>query len=235
MKVRIETADDALATREMRVGITWRGNVEIAIGEKTVSFLPGHAVEIWRVLQGEKEAAEVPYVRHGLVDGQGKARIWYEEKTDRFRWKLGLSDGTRVVMDANEALAVAWAIEGMAPMSLWVRHVATESAPKPVWVLSSRRVLAGDCAETKESEMIGGGEEVFASRESATDNVREVLRVLVNEAYSESYWDNSERNVDDILDEIIDQCYELSGSTYWRHDGQTQSFEVKLSEREIRP
>ena len=241
MKVRMETADNVVETREMKVVSSWRGDVAIELGEKIFSFLPGHAVEIWRVILGAKKDAEVPYVRHGLVDSNGVARIWYEV-TDGYKWNLGLSDGTRVVMDENEACALAWALKRCVEDTMFQQKADgaqfefTETKTSTsVWVLSCRRILTGDCAGTKVSYRIGGHEEVYLSRTSAMENVREFIRPLVNEAYSESYWDNCERDVDDILDEIMDKCCEISGDTYWRHDGQTQSFEVKLSEREVKP
>lgn len=53
---------------------------------------------------------------------------------------------------------------------------------------------------------------------------------VVNEAYSESYWDsNPDVSVDGIIDSIMDRPPTvIDGTQYWTHDGQTQSFEVKL-------
>ena len=146
-------------------------------------------------------------------------------------------DEFSVVLDANEALALSWAIEGQVSMEIWGAHnwgraVVTEN-PDFVWVLSCRQILTGDCAETTASEGLGGYERVYLKRSDAIDNVREFMRPLVNGAYSESFWGNCDRNVDDFLDEIAEGYCEVEGVACWHHDGQSRSFEVTLAKREV--
>jgi len=241
MKVLVETADNAVETMEMKVVSSWSGNVAIAIEEKIFSFLPGHAVEIWRVLQGDKESKEVPYVRHGLVYSKGIARIFYEG-TDGCKLNLCLSHGLRVVMDANEAYALAWALRRCVEDALFEHRADgaqfefTETKTlTSVWVLTSRRLDAVESDKNPFSECLGGWEEIFLSRASADDRVRDFIRHLVKESYSEAYWENHKGSVDDIVKHVLENSEDIDGVTFWRHDGNNESFEVKLAEREVNP
>lgn len=239
MEVNVETVSKAVFCEKMNVSSSYTGEIRLSFGDNAFFFDPKDAVEVWRVLKGEKEHAEVQYVRHGLFDTAGKACIKYEE-SDGFKWKLGFADYFCVVLDANEALALAWAIEGQVSMVIWGAVKAPGNAvpcetPKEVWVLSSRVLLTGDCAENVDSERLGGFERVFVDRESAMDNVREFLRDLVNESYPESHWENNpDLKVDDILDDIMkDRPRVLPGTQYWTYDGLSKSFEVRLSKRNV--
>lgn len=214
-------------------GVSTDGN-----GDFDVIVSPAGAVELWRCLTGEKDNVSARI--NGTWDPLFLA--YYDDSKTWAMFTARDRGHVLAKLDANEAYALAWALKRCVEDALFQQEADgfqfafTETKTRTsVWVLSCRRILTGDCAETNGSEMIGGYEEVYLSRTSATENVREFIRPLVNEAYSESYWDNCERDVDDILDEIMDKCCELSGNTYWRHDGQTQSFEVKLAEREVNP
>jgi len=214
-------------------GISTDGN-----GDFEVIVSPAGAVELWRCLTGEKEyvSARINGTRDQLF------LAYYDESTT---WAMFTERNRGIALaklDANEAYALAWALKRCVEDALFqqeadgAQFAFTETKTRTsVWVLSCHRIVTGDCAETNESDRISGYEAVYLSRTSATENVREFIRPLVNEAYSESYWENCERDVDDIIDEIMDKYCELSGDTYWRHDGQTQSFEVKLAEREVNP
>ena len=236
MTVNTETLSKSANQEDMKVGGSWTGEIKLSFGDCAFYFSPKDAVEVWRVMKGEKEDALVRYNRNGLIGRAGCAHVWYKEGDGKFLWRIRFEDDFCVVLDANEALALSWAIEGQVSMEIWgVRNSAiADNAPDCVWVLSCRRLLSGDCAETVDSERIGGHEEVFLSKDSAMENLREFIRPLVNDAYSDSFWDNSGRNVDDVLDDITSECFVVSGSASWRHDGQTQSFEVVLSRREVR-
>lgn len=239
MKVNVETVSKAVDGEKMNVSTSWTGEIKLSFGDNAFFFEPKDAVELWRVLKGEKERAEVPYIRHGLLDTKGIVRIKYDE-SEAFRWRLGFTDYFCVVLDENEALALSWAIEGQVSVVIWgtnehARPVATCEPQDEVWVLSSRVMLTGDCDENVDSERLGGFERVFVDRESAMDNVRELLRELVNESYPDSHWENNpDLKIDDILDDIMkDPPKVLSGTQYWTYDGLSKSFEVKLCKRSI--
>ena len=107
-----------------------------------------------------------------------------------------------------------------------------------VYVLSSRTVLTGGAAADG-CELIGGVEEVYSSEEKARDALREFMRPLVNEANSETHWGNAEENVDDVLDAIIrDEVIVVIGEGLpvycFRYDGDKQSFEVCISQVEVK-
>lgn len=239
MKVKTETVSKAVDSSRMTVRNTWRPEeIVISFGDKNFSFSPKDVIEIWRVMKGEKGSAEIQYEKYGLIDTVGKVRIWYEEDDEGYKWNLRFADDFKVVLDANEALALSWAIEGQVALDVFGKYGYQQFHPdsiNDVWVLSSRVMLTGDCAEDVDSERLGGFERVFVDRESAMDNVRDLLRELVNESYPESHWEtNPDLNVDDILDEIMDDPPKLiSGTQYWTYDGLSKSFEVKLCKRKI--
>ena len=238
MIVNTETFSKVVDSDRMTVRNTWRPEeIAISFGDNTFSFSPRDVVEIWRVMKGEKGSAEIQYAKHGLIDKISKLRIWYEEDDDGYKWNLRFTDDFKVVLDANEALALSWAIEGQVALNLFGLCGGNQQFQpiNDVWVLSSRVMLTGDCAEDVDSERLGGFERVFVDRESAMDNVRDLLRELVNESYPESHWEtNPDVNVDDILDKIMDDPPKLiSGTQYWTYDGLSKSFEVKLCKRKI--
>lgn len=237
MIVNTETFSKVGDSDRMTVRNTWRPEeIAISFGDNTFSFSPRDAVEIWRVMNGEKGSTEIQYARHGLIDKIGKLRIWYKEDIGGYKWNLQFTDDFKVVLDANEALALSWAIEGQVALNVFGLSICNQQFQpiSDVWVLSSRIMLTGDCAENVDSERLGGFERVFVDRESAMDNVRDLLRELVNESYPESHWEtNPDVNVDDILDEIMDDPKLISGTRYWTYDGLSKSFEVKLCKRKI--
>lgn len=98
-----------------------------------------------------------------------------------------------------------------------------------VWVLSARNLLTGDSA-AEGSELIGGYEKVFATKEAADNEFRGFLRELVNEAHPE---DGMERDVDSILDDILDNGTKDGTGERYCYDGSTRSFEVSISKRMI--
>lgn len=235
MKVNTERTSKAVDAEKMKVSSSWRGEISISFGDDMFFFSPKDTVEIWRVMKGEKDACDVVYATHRLVENTRTLRVRYEEGDEEYRWGLEFSDDFRVVLDANEALALSWAIERQVSNDICGGREsgrANEACghPKDVWVLSCKIILTGDCFVSDESERIGGGERVFLSEESAYDAARDYIRDLVNESYSESYWENSDRNVDDLIDEIMSGPKKVG---YWTHDGQKQSFEVTICKRTV--
>ncbi len=234
MKVIAETTR-SIDRNKIKVKNSWTGKIGIKIEEQRFYLDPKDAVALWRLLMGEKDEGVVKYTQYSLsLELRGEIAAAYDCETEG--WVLKFSDALRVLLDADEALALAWTLERRVAEALTEGGKENPSSECPsVWVLSSRTMLTGDCAENVDSERLGGFERVFVDRESAMDNVRELLRELVNESYPESHWENSpDLKVDDILDEIMkDQPKVLSETQYWTYDGLSKSFEVKLCKRSI--
>ena len=220
---------------KIKVNNSWTGKIGIKIVEQRFYLDPKDAVALWRLLMGEKDEGVVKYTQYSLsLELGGEIAAAYDSGTEG--WVLKFSDALRVLLDADEALALAWTLERRVAEALTEGGKENPSSECPsVWVLSSRVMLTGDCDENVDSERLGGFERVFADRESAMDNVRELLRELVNESYPEAHWENNpDLKVDDILDDIMeDQPKVLSGTQYWTYDGMSKSFEVKLCKRSI--
>ena len=233
MKVIAETTR-SIDWNKIKVKNSWTGKIGIKIKEQRFCLDPKDAVALWRLLMGEKEDGVVKYTQYSLIEREGEIAASYDCETEG--WVLKFSDALRVMLDADEALALAWTLERRVAEALtegWKEDPLSECPS--VWVLSSRIMLTGDCDENVDSERLGGFERVFVDRESAMDNVRELLRELVNESYPEAHWENNpDLKVDDILDDIMkDHPKVISGTQYWTYDGLSKSFEVKLCKRSI--
>lgn len=189
-------------------------------------FDPAEVAKIHRVLMGELDDA---CPKDGSKDA---LRInWHELPDGTDEWRFGIVDGeTFFTLNADQALALAWGLEGACAAAV---YGAPPGQRAHVWVLSSKRMLTGDSAANG-AEQIGGTERVFLTKERALDELREFLRVLVNQSYPEHHFEEIEdgvrRDVDDVLDEIMDQSW---NSNVWTHDGMNQSFEVTLNKVEV--
>lgn len=202
-----------------------------ADGKSVRRFLdPDRAVALWRCLTGETEKADVATTYAEAM------HISYDDKTTL--WKIVLKSDLVAILNADQAMALAWGIKKCVADVL-------DTTPKEknktdvkrislldVWVLQAQRLLTGDSAADG-VEALGGDVKVYSSAEKARNDLREFLRPLVNEAYSETWWGNSGCNVDDVLDEVIDGEQRSYGESVWFHDGQTQSFQVTLSKKMV--
>ena len=224
-----EMADISCYSHEGKV---WLSIVRDSGRVDEMSFHPGEAVKLWRCMMGECDYAS-------LTDPQGrKYKMWchvhpHLGEVWEFREDLGEEF---FCFDADQALAFAWALVRCCGESLCTRDPAAKkqaSGPTYVWVLASRRIFTGDCAENGR-EQLGGTERVFATKAAALDALREFLRPLVNDCHSESHWeeleDSAHRDVDDVLDDILD---EGGHPDAWMYDGTKQSFEVTLARVEV--
>lgn len=210
------------------------------------SFDPGQAVKLWRCLMGECETATAD-------DEHGDAmKLWnHVDPKLGDLWELVDASGERLLcLDADQAMALAWAIEKCCGIALYTStpgakrpcdwgpshawEVSYDTSPSHVWVLSSKVMLKGDRAENG-AEQLGGEERVFATKDAAFDALREFLRPLVNEADDDDARNNVDRTVDDILDDILDDhCTDdTPHGDHWSYDGRNQSFEVTLSEVKV--
>ena len=207
-----------------------------------LSFTPDQAVKLWRVMAAEQyttlSATDVDGVTVTVSVGLDKAGRVTEDSGDMFT----IQDGTGEVLltlTPDQALALAWTIKRCCEAAIYTDTPGTENAklvklPK-VWVLSSRRLLTGDAAGDG-TELIGGHEEVFTSKDAALGALRDFMKPLVLQAHPEGHFaedmmTSDVKSLDDTLDEIMD---EDGHPDVWLYDGSKQSFEVSLSCHEVK-
>lgn len=239
MKVTTYTLIRTLDDEKVHVTVNWRGEIMVEFGTNAFHFSPKNAVKVWRFLTGQSDGGEVEYVRHGIVDKTGSVIESYSENGKPPEWRLQFTDDYIAVLDEDDAMALAWAIESAVANALNGAYDAAggrqvkQYNPEYVWVLACRRILTADFAG-EGCEQIGGHEQVFLSEESAREGLREFMRPLVNEAHEESHWDAVGRNVDDILDGIASSEQKHGECCYrWSYYGTKQSFEVTLCKRMV--
>ena len=193
---------------------------------------PKDAVQVWRRMMGEVDDSMIvksPYLE-----------LKYDEHDQTWMF---IADEVLCVLDSDECMLVAWAIEKSAGISLYNgpvhpvqdKDLKSEEKTSDVWILvSSSR--PGPCSKDKECcRSLGGNVKVFSSRDAALDGLREFLREEVNKCHDEIHWEELEdhsRTVDDILDEIIDM-EEGNPSGVWMYDGTERSFVVQLMKEEV--
>lgn len=203
-------------------------------------FSADQAVRLWRVLSGDLPEVVAETQHHGEVELK-----WDESET----WTLSCGGEKLVALNADEALALAWAIKASVADALKQQFVSwgRDSVEKKmslrngdkvhidlsnVWVLSWRGVLTGDAA-LDGAKAVGGGEQVYSSQEKALDSLREFLRPLVNGANTEAHWESSEKDVDTVLDQILADVQDVDGQKVWTYNGSKQSIAVYLTERGV--
>lgn len=203
-------------------------------------FSADQAVRLWRVLIGDLPEVVAETQHHVEVELK-----WDESET----WTLSCGGEKMVSMNADEAMALAWAIKASVTDALTQQFVlrGRNSVEKniifsnggkvqidlsPVWVLSWRGMLTGDAA-VNGAEAIGGGEQVYSSQEKAMDSLRDFLRPLVNGANTETNWESNENDVDTVLDQIIADVKDVDGRKVWTYGGSKQSIAVYLTKRHV--
>ena len=205
-------------------------------------FSADQAVRLWRVLLGDLQEIVAETQHHGEVELK-----WDESET----WTLSCGGENMVSLNADEAMALAWAIKASVTDALTQQFVlrGRDSVEKkisfsnggkveidlsPVWVLSWRGMPTGDAA-VNGVESIGGGEQVYSSQEKAMDSLRDFLRPLVNGANTETNWEweSNEKDVDTVLDQILLDVQDVDGQKVWTYDGSKQSIAVYLTKRYV--
>lgn len=229
----IDETTRSIDYNKIKVKNSWTGKIGIKIEERMFFLDPKDAVALWRLLMGEKDEGVVKYTQYSIsLELGGEIAAAYDCETEG--WVLKFSDALRVLLDADEALALAWTLERRVAEALTEGGKENPSSVCPsVWVLASRRLDDSNSDEEPFSERLGGWEEIFLSRASANDRVRDFIRHLVVESYSEAYWENHKESVDDIVDHVLENSEDINGVTFWRHDGNNESFEVKLCRRNV--
>lgn len=220
------------------VRINWDGSIFVSVvaHDGSVSIrtrmFPVEAVRLWRALSGpEGLVSSVEGMNPLLVTPM---RIDIDRRTDGS--VIVEHHNSRVRLTGPQAGLLEWGVKAA------MEHVMVVKEPQPqhqntVWVLSCRTVLIGDTAASG-SDLTGGHERVFASREMAMDAAREFMRPLVNEAETSEHWEDG-TTVDDELDDILERADQMYGhdrsnsGRIWTYTGLVRAFEVELAEREV--
>lgn len=231
----------------VNVGVTSKDGLVNVFGTRDrhawrLSFMPDQAVKLWRVMAAEQyttlSATDVDGITVTVSVGLDKAGRVTEDSGDMFT----IQDSTGEVLltlTPDQALALAWTIKRCCEAAIYTDTPGTENAklvkPPKVWVLSSRRLLTGDAAGDG-TDLIGGHEEVFASKDAAIWALRDFMKPLVLHAhpdghFAEDMMTSDVKSLDDTLDEIMN---EDGHPDVWLYDGSKQSFEVSLSCHEVK-
>ena len=204
MNVTVKTREIAEDIGLFKIGVDldWGGNLRISIGNRSYLITPESAVILWRCLMGERESCSVSVRKIGLVGISGTMSLKYQNES--ITWKVEALD-VSFCIDADQAMALAWAIKACVARSLTGDAHGPAPAPERerscVWVMSCLRLLDGCICPV--DHLLGGRVEVFSSRENAEGRLREFMRPLVNEVHSE----DEDINVDRIIDRIIDNSH----------------------------
>ena len=243
-KIESRTYTDMNVTSDVNGAVVFHGRMDNGdFWHKPIS--PREAVQLWRRMIGDTDEAlhiQSPHLDVKYDDGEGT-------------WTFS-DENVLCVLDFDECMAVAWAIEKAVGIALYNcplhqvhdndrksdpvhpvqdNDLKSEEKTSGVWLLvSSSR--PGPCSSDKEyCRSLGGNAKVFSSREAALDGLREFLRDEVNKAYDEINWKelaDHGRTVDDILDEII-EMEEGNPAGVWMYDGAARSFVVQLMKEEV--
>lgn len=212
-------------------------NLETSGGFRRMMFSPDQAVKLWRVMGAEQ------YNTLTAVEVDGKTKITVEvslDKAGRITEDCGdmftLQDDKGNVMltlTPDQATALAWQIKRCCEEALNTDDPGGKKIPK-VWVLSWRRLLTGDAAGTEGTELIGGSERVYMTKEGAMFDLPDLLREFVKDSHPEGHFGPDEEDLGETVEEIMNDASN-NHQGRWLYDGSTQSFEVELSWIPVRP
>jgi hypothetical protein len=219
-------------------------NLETSEGFSCMMFSPDQAVKLWRVMGSEQ------YNTLTAVEVDGKTRITVEvslDKAGRITEDCGdmftLQDDKGNIMltlTPDQATALAWQIKRCCEEALNTDYPGGKKIPKvwgkipKVWVLSWRRLLTGDAAG-EGTELIGGSERVYMTKEGAMFDLPDLLRGFVKDSYAEGHFGPDEDGLGETVEEIMNEASTNGHPGRWLYDGSTQSFEVELSWIPVRP
>ena len=199
-------------------------------------FSPDQAVKLWRVMGAEQ------YNALTAVEADGKTRITVEVSLDKAgritddcgdMFTLQDDKGNIILtMTPDQATALAWQIKRCCEEALNTDDPGGKKIPK-VWVLSWRRMLTGDAA-CEGTELIGGSERVYMTKEGAMFDLPDLLMEFVKDSHPEGHFGP---DGEDLGEKVEDIMYDASNNHQgrWIYDGSKQSFEVELSWIPVRP
>lgn len=240
ISVKTEKTEASLKDAEVRVGATASGEVCFSVEvkgdpDRKVAMRPGFAVKLYRCFIGEIESAMVSGDTCGMsASYDDLSSTWLFET-----WHAGVS-GCSFCMNSDQVMAVAWALEKAVADALAPEKQggAMEASPSAVWLLESRTASIHAKTGSAWTPRIDGTEQMYSSRSAAMDDLREFMRPLVNEANSEEYWSEAEkegRSVDDVLDYIFDNATVRpeSDTVEYSYCGDLKVFKVRLKRLEV--
>ena len=226
-KIQMRTYTELTVTSDTNGKIVFHGRMDN--GETWCKALdPKDAVQVWRRMMGEVEdAMQIPsphlYIRYDEHDGT---------------WTFSDKE-VLCVLDADECMLVAWAIEKAGGIALYngpVLPMKKEEKPEPkageVWLLVSSSRPGPFSREKEYCKSLGVNAMAFSSREGALNGLREFLREEVKKSHYNTNWaeiDDCRMTIDNIVDNIVE-----SGNGVWMYDGTRRSFSVELFRKEVK-
>lgn len=158
------------------------------------------------------------------IDNKGRIA---EDRGDMYTFRD--DDGNILLtLTPEEASNLAWQMERRL-----VEAMGGKKMPD-VWVLSWRRLLTGDAAG-EGTDLIGGSERVYMTKEGAMFDLPDLLRGFVKDSHPEGHFGPDEDELGEAVEEIMNEASNNGHPGRWLYDGSTQSFEVELSWIPVRP
>ena len=227
-KVLVRFYTEMTVTSDTNGKIVFHGRMDN--GETWCKALePKDAVQVWRRMMGEVEDAM--HIPSPHLD------IRYDEHDGT--WTFSDKD-VLCVLDADECMLVAWAIEKAGGIALYngpVLPVKEKSNDvSKIWMLVSSSVRNHGDPKVEMTRGMTVNAKAFDTREAALDGLREFLREEVNCAHSEAHFEDLQdhgRDVDDILDDILEEGNFDEKGGFWKYDGTERSFFVRLIPTDI--
>lgn len=201
-----------------------------------MQFEPDQAVKLWRVMGAEQYNSQTATDAFGhsfmVSVGLDKAGRITEDCGDMYTVK---DDKGKVLLTLtpDQATALAWQIKRCCEEALNTDDPGGRKIPS-VWVLSWRRLLTGDAAGNG-TELIGGGERVYMTKEGALFDLPDILREFVKDSHPEGHFGPDEEGLGERVEKVMNDASNNGHQDIWLYDGSTQSFEVELLWIPVRP
>ena len=230
-KIQVRTYADMTVTSDANGAVVLHGRMDS--GECWHKPLrPQDAVQVWRRMMGETE--EAMHIPSPYLD------VKYDEGDETWMFS---DENVLCVLDSDECMLVAWAIEKAAGIAMYNGPVhpvqdedrKSEEKTSDVWILVSSSGPGPISRNKGFCKSLAGNAMAFASRDSALEHLREFLREEVNKCHDKIHWKELEdhgRTADDILDEIIEEGNEEQG--IWMYYGTKRTFAVELVKTEVK-
>lgn len=206
MDIGIKKAVDQ-SCADIVVRATTCGNIALVVndgqGEKRCEMKVKDAIQLYRRLMGEIDVSM-------NIPSPSEIYVSFRERDES--WTISFS-GIVAVLDADDSLAVAWAIR---------KAVECLTAPDGTVVDPVLVMVASTDGEVKRKAPA-----VFSSSWSALNGLREFLRPLVNEAVGEA----SDKDVDLEIDRLISRS---EGYGPWMYSADAGRFCVTLNRADVK-
>ncbi len=196
---------------------SWSRSMTIQGAAEIVRVLRGHSENEYFGVQGLPGVDPLGF-RH-FIEWDGDPNNPGYELYDR----SGNTKGrTLCTLNMADAVALELALERAIIDSVYETY-------QEAWLLVAvgKLVVAGPCPGVDPTVVRTA---LYASREKACDSLRAFMRVGVNDAQPDDYWDGVDETVDDVLDSIFEgnHDFESNGNGLWQYDGTVRSYEWRL-------